>query len=171
MFSIGERTEPTEESSKVVGQFAEQLIPCFKDADHLERYYDTHRTRICFDLDYANEYLRQGDRVMEVGAFPYFLTLPLMSKNYDVIALDKCSSAEYVPAIADNFKLKVIDCDLDIDKIPEKDASFDCVIMNEVFEHLRINLISSMREVHRVLRPGGLLLLSNSKPAVGARHL
>jgi SAM-dependent methyltransferase len=97
---------------------------------------------------------------MEVGAFPYFLTLPLMSKNYDVIALDKCSNADFVPAIADNFKLKIVDCDLDFDKIPEEDASFDCVVMNEVFEHLRVNLISSMREVHRVLRPGGLLLLS-----------
>src|SRR5206468_2739816 len=46
------------------------------------------------------------------------------------------------------------------DKIPESDASFECVIMNEVFEHLRINLIASMREILRVLRPGGLLLLS-----------
>ena len=85
-----------------------------------------------------------------------------MSKNYDVTALDKCSSLEYahVPAVADRFKLKIIHCDLDSDRIPENDASFDCVIMNEVFEHLRINLISSMREVCRVLRPGGLLLLS-----------
>lgn len=32
--------------------------------------------------------------------------------------------------------------------------------MNEVFEHLRINLIASMRELRRVLRPNGLLLLS-----------
>jgi 2-polyprenyl-3-methyl-5-hydroxy-6-metoxy-1,4-benzoquinol methylase len=160
MFSIAEKAKPTKESSKLVDQFAEQLIPCFKDVDHWRWYYETHRMRICFDLDYASQYLRQGCRVLEVGAFPYFLTLPLMSRQYDVLALDKCSSTEYVPAIADNFKLEVIDCDLDIDQIPENDASFDCVVMNEVFEHLRVNLISSMREVLRVLRPGGLLLLS-----------
>src|SRR5205823_14900706 len=100
MFSIGEKAAPTEESSKLVGQFAEQLIPCFKDVDYFRWYYETHRTRICFDVDYAKEYLRERCRVMEVGAFPYFLTLPLMSRNYDVIALDKCSNAEYVPAIA-----------------------------------------------------------------------
>ena len=162
MFVLGEGPKPTEESSRIISQFAEQLISCFKDADHITAYYDAHRTRFGFDLDYADKFLRPSDRIMEVGAYPYFLTLPLMSKNYDVTALDKGSSLEYahVPAVVDRFKLKVIHCDLDNDKIPENDASFDCVIMNEVFEHLRINLISSMREVCRVLRPGGLLLLS-----------
>ena len=160
MFVIGERKEPTEQSRRVVRKFAEQLIPCFKDVDHILLYYDVHEERISFDLDYANKYLSPDDRILEVGAFPFFLTLPMMSKNYDVTTLDKCSSFEFDPAIVDKFKLKVIDCDLDVNKIPANDFSFDCVIMNEVFEHLRINLIFSMREVCRVLRPGGLLLLS-----------
>jgi 2-polyprenyl-3-methyl-5-hydroxy-6-metoxy-1,4-benzoquinol methylase len=160
MFVIGEGTKPTEESSKSVSQFAEQIISCFRDVAHPQWYYDTHKARIAFDLDYADRFLRPSDRVLEVGAFPYLLTLPLISKNYDVTALDKCSSLEYLPAVADKFKVKVIDCDLDIDRIPENDGSFDCVIMNEVFEHLRINLIASMREVCRVLRPRGVLLLS-----------
>jgi 2-polyprenyl-3-methyl-5-hydroxy-6-metoxy-1,4-benzoquinol methylase len=159
-FVTGEGSKPTEKSSRIINQFADQIIPCFGDVDHIKSYYDTHRTRFGFDLDYADKFLRTSDRVLEVGAFPYFLTLPLLSKNYNVTALDKCSGLEYVPAVADKFKLKVIDCDLDVDKIPEKDAAFDCVIMNEVFEHLRINLIFSMREVRRVLRPDGLLLLS-----------
>jgi 2-polyprenyl-3-methyl-5-hydroxy-6-metoxy-1,4-benzoquinol methylase len=160
MFVIGEGTKPTEESSKSVSQFAEQIISCFRDVAHPQWYYDTHKARIAFDLDYADRFLRPSDRVLEVGAFPYLLTLPLISKNYDVTALDKCSSLEYLPGVADKFKVKVIDCDLDIDRIPENDGSFDCVIMNEVFEHLRINLIASMREVCRVLRPRGVLLLS-----------
>jgi len=150
MFVIGERKEPTEQSRRVVRKFAEQLIPCFKDVDHILLYYDVHEERISFDLDYANKYLSPDDRILEVGAFPFFLTLPMMSKNYDVTTLDKCSSFEFDPAIVDKFKIKVIDCDLDVNKIPANDFSFDCVIMNEVFEHLRINLIFSMREVCRV---------------------
>ena len=160
MFSIGESAQPTDRSRNVVGQFAEQLIPCFKDLDHIKTYYETHSTRICFDLDYVDKYLSPNDRVMEVGAFPYFLTLPMMNKNYDVTALDKCSSLEFARDLVDRFKVRLIDCDLDVDRIPENDSFFDCVIMNEVFEHLRINLISSMREIWRVLRPGGQLLLS-----------
>jgi 2-polyprenyl-3-methyl-5-hydroxy-6-metoxy-1,4-benzoquinol methylase len=34
-------------------------------------------------------------------------------------------------------------------------------LMNQVFAHLRVDLIRSMREIFRVLRPGGLLFLSS----------
>ena len=160
MFVIGEGTAPTEQSRSIVRKFAEQLIPNLKNADHFRWYYEVHGDRISFDLDYADRYLRPSDRVLEVGAYPFLLTLPMMSKNYNVTTLEKCSSSEFDPAIVDKFKLNVIDCDLDVGKITSDNSFFDCVIMNEVFEHLRINLIASMREVRRVLRPNGLLLLS-----------
>ena len=37
------------------------------------------------------------------------------------------------------------------------DASFDLVVANQVFEHVR-DLEAAARELHRVLRPGGMLL-------------
>src|SRR5437899_1596177 len=160
MFVIGERAEPTEQRRTLVGRFAEQLIPSFKDSEEIRIYYDTHGDRISFDLDYAAKYLRPSDRILEVGGYPFLLTLPMMSRNYDVTSLEKCSSSVFEPEVVRKFKLNVIDCDLDVDRVPANDSSFDCVIMNEVFEHLRINLIASMRELRRVLRPDGLLLLS-----------
>jgi 2-polyprenyl-3-methyl-5-hydroxy-6-metoxy-1,4-benzoquinol methylase len=160
MFAMTEPAKPTETSSKAVDRFAAEIFPFFKDVHHIKEYFEAHGTRIAFDVDYADRFLRPDDRVLEIGAFPYFLTLPLASRGYDLTALDKCRSLQYIPSIADKFKLTVLDCDLDTEPIPEADSTFDSVIMNEVFEHLRINLISSMREVHRVLRPGGRLLLS-----------
>ena len=41
-----------------------------------------------------------------------------------------------------------------------RDGEYDVVIFNEVFEHLRINPIFTMREVHRILKPEGILMLS-----------
>ena len=38
------------------------------------------------------------------------------------------------------------------------------MLFNEVFEHLRINLVFTMTEVHRVLEPNGVLMLSTSNP-------
>lgn len=160
MFIIGEGTQPTEQSRAIVNRFAEQLIPSFKNPDELKFYYHWHGDRISFDLDYADIYLGATDRILEIGGYPFLLTLPMMSMNYDVTCLEKTSSFEFDPAVAHKFQVNVIDCDLDVDRIPADDASFDTVIMNEVFEHLRINLIASMREVRRVLRPHGLLLLS-----------
>jgi 2-polyprenyl-3-methyl-5-hydroxy-6-metoxy-1,4-benzoquinol methylase len=173
MFTIGEEAEPTEQSRTLVRKFAEQLIPSFKNAEEIRSHYHWHGDRISFDLDYADKYLKPADRILEVGGYPFLLTLPMMSKDYDVTSLEKCSSIMFDPTVVQKFKVNVLDCDLDVDKVPADDSSFDCVIMNEVFEHLRINLIASMRELRRVLRPNGILLLStpNLRSVEGINNL
>jgi hypothetical protein len=55
--------------------------------------------------------LRPADRILEVGGHPFLLTL-MMSKNYDVTSLEKCSSSIFDPAVVQKFKMNVIDCDL-----------------------------------------------------------
>jgi 2-polyprenyl-3-methyl-5-hydroxy-6-metoxy-1,4-benzoquinol methylase len=71
------------------------------------------------------------------------------------------------------YGIKSLICDLDYEAIPAADDSFDGVMMNEVFEHLRVDLIFTMREVLRVLRPGGVLLLStpNFRSVIGIYNL
>jgi SAM-dependent methyltransferase len=41
--------------------------------------------------------------------------------------------------------------------IPFSDASFDCIVNNQVFEHVA-DLPAALAEIHRVLKPGGNLL-------------
>ena len=50
----------------------------------------------------------------------------------------------------------------DLEKIPYPiaDSSFDVVLLTEVFEHLREYPARTLAEGHRILRPGGLLVLS-----------
>ena len=113
---------------------------------------------MCFDLDYAARFFRSHQKILEIGALPFFLTVPLMSK-YDVTTIDKITG-EYSSDIIHKYSIKTLICDLDYDTIPTEDDSFDGIIMNEIFEHLRVDLIFTMTEVLRVLRPGGILLLS-----------
>src|SRR6185369_5054307 len=49
--------------------------------------------------------------------------------------------------------------DLETQSFPWADASVDVVVCNQVFEHLK-NVWRPMSEMHRVLRPGGWLLIS-----------
>ena len=49
------------------------------------------------------------------------------------------------------------------DGIPFPDASFDCVFCIEVLEHVP-NPWGALSEIHRVLRPGGVLALSVPNP-------
>ncbi len=52
-----------------------------------------------------------------------------------------------------------IDVFYDGNKIPFDDAHFDSVFSSEVFEHI-FNLESILQELYRVLRPGGLMLIT-----------
>jgi SAM-dependent methyltransferase len=45
------------------------------------------------------------------------------------------------------------------------DESFDVVLFGEVFEHLLNQPLGILREIHRVLRPGGTLLLTTPNPS------
>jgi ubiquinone/menaquinone biosynthesis C-methylase UbiE len=47
----------------------------------------------------------------------------------------------------------------DVEALPFADASFDRVLMSEVLEHVHDDA-AALREVHRVLRPGGVLAIS-----------
>jgi hypothetical protein len=45
-------------------------------------YLSIHGERLAFDLDYMRELVEAGERVLEIGALPFMLTLPLMRRGY-----------------------------------------------------------------------------------------
>ena len=69
--------------------------------------------------------------------------------------------------------VEVSRCDIEREALPFADDSFDLVLMNELFEHLRIQPIATLEEVLRVIRPGGRLMLStpNLRSLRGVRNL
>jgi SAM-dependent methyltransferase len=166
-----ERGSPWADSIAVMrdcaGQILKELEPdeslLSKQSASLQSFRDylsIHGERLAFDLDYMKELAEATERVLEIGALPFMLTLPLMRRGYNVTALDKPTS-EWDPAVPMRLGLNHVACDLDIQPLPFKTNSFDVVLMNQVFAHLRVDLIGSMREIFRVLRPGGLLYLSS----------
>lgn len=56
----------------------------------------------------------------------------------------------------DNSKLDIVS---DITSIPRADASFDAIMCTEVFEHVP-DAVSALRELNRLLKPGGFLLIT-----------
>lgn len=49
--------------------------------------------------------------------------------------------------------------DLNILPWPFEDSSFDKIVALAVFEHLDIDLVASLNECHRILRPGGQVVI------------
>jgi SAM-dependent methyltransferase len=174
MFVTREDWPPSKQSATLISKYGRELTPFFQNndlQDYFEEYMETHKDRISFDLDYAKKFLKPNSKILEIGAFPYLLTLPLIETGFDATIIDKPSLAS--AQVATHWNLRAVACDVDIDKLPFEADQFDCVIMNEVFEHLRFNLIFTMREIRRVIRPGGLLLLStpNLRSLKGLYHL
>ena len=58
-----------------------------------------------------------------------------------------------------NNEIKIKKTDLNSGQLPYADAEFDFVTCSEVIEHLE-NYRALVREAHRVLKPGGLLVLT-----------
>lgn len=66
------------------------------------------------------------------------------------------------------FRFETARCNIETELWPFPDASFDVVVCTEVLEHLIFDPAFAMNEMNRVLKPGGLALLT--VPNVASDH-
>lgn len=123
--------------------------------------------RLLGTLELIPDALAGGD-ILELGSSPYFLSLCLRRQgcgavrhgNYFGTADRRATerlvnrrSGEVVRVESDLF-------DVERDEFPYPDASFDAVIFSELIEHLGLNPVWTLSEIHRVLRPGGVVIVT-----------
>ena len=123
-----------------------------------KRYSRTQKKRLTYDIEYTEQFAKPGAKILEFGSLPPILTTCLSRKGYDVTGLD-LKPGRFRKSIREN-DLKIERVDFEVTKLPFEDNTFDVAIFNEVFEHLRINPIFTLRQVHRVLKKDGILMLS-----------
>ena len=150
---------PTPDSLTLVRDLAAELRP---EESELSAWHDlyaaNHDQRIALDLDLVCDRIDPGARVLECGSVPLLLTGALARRDFEVTGAD-LAPERYASAIAAHG-LDVVRCDLERQPLPFADDSFDAVLFNELFEHLRIDPIFTLSEVRRVLRPGASMFLS-----------
>lgn len=107
-------------------------------------------------------------RLLEIGANPYFLTLLIKKfKSYDISLInyfgDNCEidtqvieTTKYKEKHIFNFK----NINVEKEKLPYSDESFDIVLFCEIIEHLTENPIFVLYNIYRVLKKKGILILS-----------
>jgi SAM-dependent methyltransferase len=100
------------------------------------------------------DHLRTG-RILDIGcgSYPYFLSHTYFAEKFAVDQLEK-------PASAANINWHSLDLNSN-STLPFEDGYFDLVTMLAVVEHLAPNsLVALFQHVHRVLRPGGRLIIT-----------
>ena len=127
-------------------------------ASWYRRYSQNQKKRLIHDVDHVTRYIEPSEKILEFGSLPPILTVVLARSGFRVCGLDL--KPERFQATIDAERLDIRKVDFETQRLPFADGEHDAVIFNEVFEHLRINPVFTMREVHRVLKPGGVLLLS-----------
>ena len=125
-------------------------------ADECRRLFDTPLpTRMRAVLERVH-----GPRLLDLGCYDASFVAAIRATRSDIDAVaadfdeENLRIARFLRPELDDRIVYASAYDL-----PFEDASFDCVTLQEVIEHLE-GAATALKEVNRVLRPGGTLLLS-----------
>jgi 2-polyprenyl-3-methyl-5-hydroxy-6-metoxy-1,4-benzoquinol methylase len=110
-------------------------------------------------LNRRQQYQGNDFRALDVGTSLGILPLTLKSMGVNASACDHPRQGGYGPWI-EKEGVPYAPFDLMDGDLPYASESFDVITFKQVIEHLPFSAKPALRSFHRVLRPGGLLLLS-----------
>lgn len=155
-----QRFYPTEKSLSIVNDQIKVLSPeKGRISEWHESYVKNHKLRIALDLDIVNELVAKDANILEFGSIPLLFTAAAAKSGYRVTGVD-IGPDRYKNTLTE-LDIAVHKCDIETERLPFADATFDAIVFNELFEHLRINPIFTLSEAFRVLKPGGIMTLSS----------
>jgi SAM-dependent methyltransferase len=125
-------------------------------------YLDYHRRRYQDTLRLLPP--GHGHRLLDVGSFPGHLSALAQARGFEVTGLNNAIEGAVPWAVflerCRERKIEIAGCEVEREPFPVPTASFDAVLFCELFEHLHWNPFHTLKEIFRVLKPGGLLILT-----------
>lgn len=142
-------------------------------AGHMTDYVNDSICRFLHTWSLARS---ESGRCLELGANPYFTTylldkhsdLELTLANYFGQSGETTQTVSYLPpGGVDRVEVKYTCAmyNVEEDEFPYPTDSFNVVLFCEMLEHLLMNPLATLRQIHRILAPGGLLILTTPNVA------
>src|SRR4051812_42837782 len=117
----------------------------------------------------------ESGKALELGGNPYFLTWLLRDfTELDLTVANYFGAPNGVAHQQVQYRARQADRSFDVaydmfnmeeDVFPYADESFHMVLFCEIIEHLLMDPLHALREINRVLEPGGLLVLTTPNAA------
>src|SRR5262245_6246354 len=145
------------EITREVQAFSRGHLPAW-ETSYLE--YHRHRYQDTLRLLPPGE----GRRLLDVGSFPGHLSALAQARGWEIVGLNNAIEgrgawADFLERCGER-KITIHRCEVEWEPFPLPTASVDAVLFCELFEHLHLNPFHTLKEIFRVLRPGGLLILT-----------
>lgn len=134
-----------------------QLLLKNNSNDWFEGYIQANRNRYIRDFNMIANHLEEGKQVIgDLGAAPFLTSLALVKSGHMVDSFD-IDPDRFMHLTDQGINLRKINLD---DWKNSDHGKYDLLILTEVFEHLRGNLIDLMTNMHVALKPGGQVYLT-----------
>lgn len=141
----------------------------------LRTYLVQHIDRFVMTYNLLEKHLPAGTpaSVLDIGSFPYFLPVMLQDRlGAEVVGIDSPTEAywpgaPYTPSQREvtvsrgekQYRFTHHLINIERDPIPYQDQ-FDAVLLTEVLEHLTLQPNVVVQQIHRSLKPGGVVILT-----------
>ncbi|MFA6255442.1 MAG: class I SAM-dependent methyltransferase [Patescibacteria group bacterium] len=134
------------------------------DYDTIASDFDCTRRWLWPGLDDFKNYVKAGDRILDLGCGNGKLRLLFKDINLEYIGLDNSQKLLAIAESDSKFKIanqKFIKADVTPLSFP--DNYFDVVFFIAVFHHIPSDQLrqQTLEEIRRVLKPGGILVMAN----------
>lgn len=103
--------------------------------------------------------IRDCHKVLDVGPGAGILCSFLHDLGHELYAVDVIDYSDRYPwALKDKIREYKL-CNAEVERLPWDDGFFDAVVCCQALEHFTHSHLPAVKEMHRVLRPGGILEL------------
>lgn len=122
-------------------------------------YYEQHKRRYADTLSLLPD-PAPGDQLLDIGILPGHLASLAGRRGYKISGTSNVDLNAETRARAEALGLSVAKGDIERDPLPFDDDTFEVVTFCEVIEHLYMNPFCALKEIFRVLKPAGRLIMT-----------